>query len=545
MRKFLSFIAATFITGSLFAGGLVTNTNQSAAWVRMPSRNATVGIDAVYFNPAGLTKLEDGFHFSVSNQTIFQTKTVQNSYKGPGGNYGLNKDLYVGKVSAPIFPSIYGVYKTGKLAFSLGFNPVGGGGGAVYKTGLPSFEMSASDLVPSLASQNATGYKLDAYLKGSSVYFGLQGGVSYKINDWISVGAGLRYVMGKNTYLGHLTDIQVNLGSVDTPAWTRADAIMTGIAANATTAAVSTTALVGAGAGSITLATAQTLGYITAPQRALLEGALTGFGYPTTVSIATADQIFKGAAVKYTATATLLGDQNVDVTQTGSGISPIFSVNLSPTENLNIGVKFEMSTKMELVNKTKKDFLLANPATGNITMFPDGEKTNSDMPALLSIGADYKVSSSLMLSIGGNYFFDKSVSYGHKLDLDINSSTPSTLVRNHDIIANNGWSLETGVEANLSEKLLVSGGYVFANKGVNSKYQSDLTYGNATHTIGLGGAYSFSKNLQLNLGGGYTFYQKDSKLVDHIFSATGQLYRPKESYAKKTIMFALGVDFSF
>ena len=38
----------------LLAGGLVTNTNGSAAWVRSISRNATLGIDGVYFNPAGL-----------------------------------------------------------------------------------------------------------------------------------------------------------------------------------------------------------------------------------------------------------------------------------------------------------------------------------------------------------------------------------------------------------------------------------------------------------------------------------------------------------
>jgi long-subunit fatty acid transport protein len=543
MRKFLTFIAATLITGTLIAGGLVTNTNQSAAWVRLPARNASVGIDAVYYNPAGLMKLENGFHFSISNQTIFQTKDVENFYKGPGGVYGLNQSLYTGKVSAPVFPSVYAVYKTDRLAFSLGFNPVGGGGGATYDKGLPSFEISASDLVPSLAaSQGATDYRLNAYLKGSSVFYGFQGGVSFKINDWISVATGLRYVYAKNTYLGHLTDIEVNLPS----GWTRADVIMTGIATGATGAAAATTGLVSAGAGTLTLAQVQALGYITAVQRAQLEGALTAFGYPTTVNIATADAVFKGAASKYTATATLLGDQEVDVEQTGSGITPVFSVNLSPTENLDIAIKYEMATKMQLENKTAKDFLIGFTATGEqITMFKDGELTSSDMPALLTLGADYKLNSNFKISLGSDYYFDKSADYGHTLDLDDNSSTPSTPVTNKDIIANNGWSLEAGLEVNLSEKLLVSGGYVYANKGVNSKYQSDLTYGLATHTLGVGGAYSVSNKIQINLGASYTLYEKDSKLVDHVFSATGTLFQPKETYAKKTIVFGVGVDFSF
>ena len=64
------------ISGSLLAGGLVTNTNQSAMFTRLQSRNASTDIDAVYFNPAGLTKLGDGFYVSLNNQTIKQTQTI-------------------------------------------------------------------------------------------------------------------------------------------------------------------------------------------------------------------------------------------------------------------------------------------------------------------------------------------------------------------------------------------------------------------------------------------------------------------------------------
>ena len=77
MRKLLTFFAATLITGSLFAGGLVTNTNQSAMFTRLQNRNASTGIDAVYYNPAGLTRLGDGFYVSINNQTIGQTKTIK------------------------------------------------------------------------------------------------------------------------------------------------------------------------------------------------------------------------------------------------------------------------------------------------------------------------------------------------------------------------------------------------------------------------------------------------------------------------------------
>ena len=535
MRRLLTILSATFIAGSLFAGGLVTNTNQSASWVRLPSRNASTNIDAVYFNPAGLMKLENGFHFSISNQTIFQNKEVENFYSGPGGEFGLNQSLYKGKVSAPIFPSVYAAFKMDKLAFSFGFNPIGGGGGAKFEKGLPSFEMAASDLVPSLGSIGATGYSLDAYFEGTSVFFGFQGGISYKINDFVSVAAGVRYVTAKNTYMGHLTDISIAIPG----GLVRADAIMNGIAGQANTAAAGTTGIITAvpQAAGMTLAQAEAATIINTQTRLALEGALTAFGAPASVTIAQADAVFKGAGAKYTATATLLGDQDADVVQTGSGYTPFISVNISPIENLNIGIKYEMATKLELENKTAKDILTGFTAGGTpVTMFPDGEKVRNDMPAMLTIGVDFGVTEQLKVSASGNYYFDKTANYGHKIG--------GVYVNNDQIIDKNYFELGAGLQYNLTEKLLVSGGYLYSKTGVNSDYQSDLTYSLPSSTVGIGGAFSVLENLQINLGAGYTMYQKGEKTINHVFP-TGAIIPARETYSKDNMLFAIGVDFSF
>jgi long-chain fatty acid transport protein len=542
MRKLLTFIVAIFITGSMLAGGLVTNINQSAAWVRLPSRNASLGIDAVYYNPAGLMSLENGFHLNISNQSVHQNRTIKNYYGGPGGSYGLNQQTYKGTVNAPIFPAIYAVYKMDKFAFSFGFNPVGGGGGAEFKKGLPSFEMSPSDLVPLLrASQGADAYKLEAYFKGSSIFFGYQGNVSYKVNDWLSVAVGLRFVTAKNTYEGYLRNIEVGLPS----GFVRADAIMNGISAAATSASTATSGLISAGVpGTLTLAQIQGAGFITPGQRAQLEGALTSFGYPAATPVAQADAIFKGAAAKYTATATLLGDQSADVTQTGSGMAPIISLNFTPSENLNIAVKYEFATKLELTNKTKQDLLVAYDATGGqITMFPNGDKVRNDMPAMLSVGFNYKLSPSLKVSFGTFYFFDKQANYGHKYDNDLISATPSIAISNKDIISKNGMLVSGGLEYTVSPKLLLSCGYQYGNMGVNKLYQSDLTYGLATHTFGIGGAYSITDKIDINLGLGYTRYLGNSKTISHVLNTS--VYQAIESYGKSTKMIGLGVDFNF
>lgn len=549
MKKLLTLFIAVVVPGILIAGGLVTNTNQSAAWVRMPSRNASTSIDAVYYNPAGLLKLENGFHFSVSNQTIFQKRKVENFYRW------LNDTLFTGDVKAPIFPGIYAAYKMDRLAIWAGFNPIGGGGGAEYKEGLPSFELSISDLVPALASQNVTGYRLDSYLKGSSVYFGIQGGVSFKINDWLSVAAGLRYVIANNSYVGHLKDVELQQGSN----WVRADAILNGIASQLTAITTIPTQLspiISAGGGDFTIAQLVAAGQMTVQQQQAIYAALGVVGVPSSnIPLMTVNQIsgtitaasptLLTNAAKYSATATVLGDQEADVKQTGSGISPIFSVNISPSENLNIAIRYEMKTSMQLENKTTKDFLVGFTETGTpITMFPDGILTPSDMPAMLALGLDYSASDNLRLSCGLNYFFDKNADYGHKIDHDLKSTTPSIFISNKEIIKHNGWSLNFGAEYGLSEKLLLSGGYSFANKGVNDKYQSDMTFGLATHTLGAGGAYKITDNILLNAGFSYSFYMKDRVSINHM-SPAGIIFQPDETYHKNAMVIGVGVDFSF
>jgi long-subunit fatty acid transport protein len=176
-------------------------------------------------------------------------------------------------------------------------------------------------------------------------------------------------------------------------------------------------------------------------------------------------------------------------------------------------------------------------------MFPNGAKTHNDMPAMISVGVDYKVSPTLRLSLGSNLYFDKAANYGHNTDDDLNSSTPVVPLSNQDIISRNGMSIQGGLEYNVSEKLLVSCGYVYANQGVNTRYQSDLNYGLGTQTFGIGGAYSFTDKIQVNLGLGYTMYKGNSKHVDHIMGSS--LYQPLESYGKATKMIGIGIDFSF
>jgi len=540
------------IAGTMLAGGLVTNTNQSASWVRLPSRNASVEADAVYYNPAGIMKMSNGFHFAVSNQTIFQKREITNDY-----SY-LHNDLYEGSVKAPLFPSVAAAYKLDKFAVSFGFNPVGGGGGATYEAGLPSFEMSIADLVPATFTNfGTTDYDADIFFEGSSIYFGYQANVSYKINDMISVAAGVRLVTAKNTYNGYLRDISINpnypafgayTGSMVLASdfFTDGAALMGQLATGATAYSAGLQTLITTyGLGSVLLSnTAALAPYgLTATDIATMQQIIGAAGQnPSGLNLTQAQAILTGAAPVFTATGTTLStnaartaDIEVDAEETGMSYTPILSVNITPIENLNIALKYEFLTKLELTTS------LASPTMGG-GIFIQDEKKRNDMPAMLAVGVDYSLSN-IKLSLGGNYYFDKSADYGHKIDADLNPATPTVHVDNSDIIDNNGMTLGAGLEYKVAENWLVSAGYVYGNKGVNNLYQSDLTFGNATHTLGGGGAFMLGEMLKINLGASYTMYLENEKNVNHFLGATNML--PKETYTKSTLVVGVGVELSF
>ncbi|MBR2235462.1 MAG: transporter, partial [Prevotella sp.] len=58
------------------AGGILTNTNQSVSFLRNPARDAAIGLDGVYSNPAGVAFLSEGLHLGFNWQYAHQTRTI-------------------------------------------------------------------------------------------------------------------------------------------------------------------------------------------------------------------------------------------------------------------------------------------------------------------------------------------------------------------------------------------------------------------------------------------------------------------------------------
>ncbi len=548
MKK-LTFVAALFLVANIaFAGGILTNTNQSAQFIRMMSRNASLDIDAVYFNPAGLIKLEDGWHFSFSSQTIWQNREITSSFPL------LNNDTYKGETFVPVFPDFYAVYKKDKWAFSLGVNPVGGGGTSEFKSGLPAFEIPISQTKTLLSALGVTGYDVDLYFKGSSTFWGIQLGATYAINDQFSVFGGVRWVPSKNVYQGSIKNIQLQVGGSMVPA----DAFLTEASGKMQALAFMPTVLSPylQAAGSYTLAQLQGAGQIDATMRAGIEAGLYLMGLPQTqIEAMTLNQIngayvqaqpgFQSQANQLASSAEKMADRRVNTEQTGNGFTPIVGINYSPNEDWNFALKYEMKTFMTLDNKPKSD--------NNYDLW--GSKVNSDIPAIFTAGVGYSGLDWLEAQLSYNMYFDKGVDWGTNVnDVAIWSDLDNTKIRSREI-DQNYYELGLGFQFNLSESFSFSIGGLLSNTGVANGYQNDLSYSNTSNTIGGGIKWNITDRLTLDLGLSNTFYQDDKqtfeypgkypdKYPEYVDMSGNPITSYSNKYAKTTFNLAAGLSYS-
>ena len=207
MRK-ISLIGFVMLIVSIptFAGDYLTNNNQHVSFLRMLARGASIDIDGVYSNPAGLAFLPgDGLYLSLNGQSAYQTRNISTTF--PLFPEEGNRRYYKGTASAPFIPSFQGAYKKGDWTISGSFAVVGGGGKASFDDGLGMFDSmimgnisqaSGGQITPSM-------YSINSAMDGSQFIYGVQLGLSYKINDWLSVFAGGRMNYFSGGYEGFLT----------------------------------------------------------------------------------------------------------------------------------------------------------------------------------------------------------------------------------------------------------------------------------------------------------------------------------------------------
>ena len=480
MKKFLLIGAtALMVSNSTFAGGILTNTNQNAAYLRNPARDAVIAIDGVYSNPAGIAFLPQGFHLSVSWQAAFQKRQID----ATGKMFMMNANnqsadrYFEGTAKAPVIPSFQAAYVINdKWSVSGQFAIGGGGGKCEFDNGLPMFE----EMIGGAVAQNGgTSYALNQQLTGKQYFFGLQLGATYRLAENFSVFGGVRGVLASCGYEGAIN----------------------GIKANGLTAAEYSALSQQAAAGAQQAADAAA------------QFAAAGLADKAAEYAAMAETL-KGQAVQAGTVAAMIGDYNLDCSQSGFGITPIIGLDWN-LGKLNLAAKYEFRTKIELENES------TNSANVDALMpaYADGGKVRSDIPALLTLGAQYQFTDAFRAMAGFHYYWDK-------------DAQGSPIKK-----GNNTWEALLGFEWDVNDKIMLSMGGQRTDYNFDDADMSDINFNTPNYAICLGGAYKFSEKMKLNVGYMHSFYE-DHKTT----SAASGITR---NYTRKNDVVGVSLDIAF
>ena len=507
-----------------FAGGLLTNTNQHVAFNRMMSREASIGIDGVYYNPAGVVFMGDGKHLAINWQLAYQTRTINNDYSLFTNNVNnpITPRDFKGKAFAPVIPSFQYAYNKGKWSFQANFALTGGGGKCTFDDGLGSFEKIVSETaiaacglagvvdqtlgnalgqpgMEMFTSDQAFGktgkYSFNSYMHGRQYYYGLSVGAAYKFCDNFSAFLGVRGVYALTNYYGYVDNI--NVGNM--------------------------------------------------PLYKVLDPS------------------------KETAA-------NIELScdQTGVGFTPIIGVDYK-TGRWNFSAKYEFKTRIRLKNKSvnqipsignlpanlrnayitngvseeKANAILNNPniqgAMGMLKSqfdskidkaigeYEDGKKIAGDIPAYLALGVGYSPVNAVRVNVGFHWFDDKhATSYNNRQE----KLKRGTLEYN------------AGVEVDVNKKITLSTGWQNTNYGLpeenldtpaSKRYMDDKSFVVSSNSVAVGGVYHINKKMDLNVAYFHTFYQH--KKTSENVELTGKTY--SSDYTRNNNVFAVGLDINF
>ena len=507
MKKIVCALAAVlFSMNAVFAGGILTNTNQSVSFLRNPARDAAIGLDGVYSNPAGVAFLSDGLHLGFNWQYAHQTRTITstNSLFALGlKNNGQATKEFEGVANAPIIPSLQAAYNKNNWSFQFNFSVPGGGGKCEFDKGIGSFEtvvgaianrligvstglnQSISQLGASVP--NVTGYDVDGYMKGKQFYFGFQVGAAHKFNEHLSVYGGLRLLYGTASYEARLNNIRVMNGNTG---MTLPEYFM-GVTNGLTTAGNNLAALSQQVKDGIQQYVA---GYMAAgmtQEQAMQQPAvqeLVAKGQQLQASgaqlQATAEQLEGSAATL----APYTNGVNLKSDQTGWGIAPVIGIDYK-TGPFNFAAKYEFKTRMRMKNNSDLKEASVISATNK---YVNGTSVPEDSPAQLALGAQWSVLDNVRLNAGYHHFFDTDAHWYEHSEKLLDGGTNEYLA---------------GAEWDINDRLTVSGGVQFTRYPLTDEYMNDMSFVVNSWTFGLGLEYKVSEKVKLSAAYFQTNYE--------------------------------------
>ena len=490
MKKLNAIVASVMLATATTAtaGGILTNTNQSIDFLRNPARDAAIGLDGVYSNPAGVAFLPEGFHLGINWQYAHQTRTIEcnNPLFALGRkNQGNTIKTFEGVADAPCIPSIQAAYNKGNWSMQFNFSVPGGGGKCEFADGLGSFESVVGNIANMLQPLGAIGYDMDGFMEGRNYYFGFQLGAAYKVTPDLSVYGGLRLLYGTATYKAKISNIMVNTagGYLDFGSFLQ----------GAETSIDGGINQVNAGIAQYEAAGAAVPAELTA-KKAQLEGTKQSLN----------------ALQKYSQGVNLLCNQS------SVGIAPVIGIDYK-VGRFNFAAKYEFKTQIHMKNESTVNEASEIPA---VNKFRDGEKIDEDSPAQLALGAMWNITDDVRLNLGYHHFYDKDVNwYNNTQDL-LDGGTNEYLA---------------GAEWDVTDKLTISGGGQLTRYQLTDAYMNDMSFVVNSYSLGFGFNYKASDKVTLKAAYFQTNY-------DHYDRVTSKDPLVSDSFTRTNRVLGIGCE---
>jgi len=206
----------------------------------------------------------------------------------------------------------------------------------------------------------------------------------------------------------------------------------------------------------------------------------------------------------------------VDYEQDDGGLGFILGANITPSENWNIGLRYETKTGLDLeytVNKDDADPLTPEP--GGI-LPPTGFVENRDLPATFGLGVAYTVSPKVKIEADLTYYLNEDADWSDPKFSDVD----------------NGFDLGIALEYTFSPELKGSVGYLLTQTGLDPDGLLPEWPELDAHTFAAGVAYEFNSAWTLNAGLAKTFYGDET-------TSSGV------TLEKDLILLAVGVQYGF
>ena len=424
---------------------LFTIPNMSASFCRMPSRETSQGIDAVYSNPAGLTGLKDGFHFQINNQFQFIRKGMTSEYPA----FNDRSSYYDYSLNNYTFPTLFTAWKHNRLAFSLGvFAAMGGGGGASFEN-LPSAELPLADMNNVLSGvldiydnyyhfdddYSNIRYEYDFDSKGLAFSPGVQLSATYQISDRIAVSTGIRYVNYFSNAVGSASNIKVyneQIGLAESPG--------------------------------------DYLRYLQSTESEAITSEDIDLGFITIDG----DELL---TVLATAFDELIPESDIDIKQNGKGFTPIIGVQYNWKKRVYASFKYEHRTKILLRTQVfdEKD---------GDGLYVNGRVIHADLPGLMSLGIRYEANDKLTLASGHRTVFYKRADWNGR----------------NEFVDRNFLEFTFSAEYDVHPNITISGGYTYSETKVEDAYQNEVDYVLPGHTFAIGAEVRITENVSLEGG---------------------------------------------